>query len=181
MYTLAQRDMIFDACLKHVKFLVHHILTPNPGISSETLDMQLLVQLIKLCLSCPGFGEHQKWLLAQAGATNAQRVQMNLQAKVWPFANLGRMANVDDDVVAVRRFEIIWFVPFAYSLLQYYFELLKRGCLGTNMFVGMENMQGHISMMPSAVPYLNSQMSMEEAIEVELQVLEKLIQRGLQN
>ncbi|MCJ1386533.1 hypothetical protein MMC17_009659 [Xylographa soralifera] len=95
LYTLFQRDQLFNAILKMLRTLMA---TVSPT-SSFGLTSDLLTDLLYAGLNAPGFSEKQKWDLCQVADWAAKTVAISPLTKGWPWLVLARKPDWDDDVI----------------------------------------------------------------------------------
>ncbi|MCJ1390316.1 hypothetical protein MMC18_003174 [Xylographa bjoerkii] len=95
LYTLFQRDQLFNATLKMLRALMA---TVSPT-SSFGLTSELLMDLLYAGLNAPGFSEKQKWELCQVADWAAKAVAISPLTRGWPWLVLARKPDWDDDVI----------------------------------------------------------------------------------
>ncbi|MCJ1288080.1 hypothetical protein MMC26_007433 [Xylographa opegraphella] len=95
LYTLFQRDQLFNATLKMLRSLMASVSPTSPfGLTSE-----LLTDLLYAGLNAPGFSEKQKWDLCQVADWAAKAVAISPLTRGWPWLVLARKPDWDDDVI----------------------------------------------------------------------------------
>lgn len=87
-FTLGQRDLIHTTCIKMLRSLKDHI---HRHVDPYRLNVELLNELLKACLECPGFSEKQRAQCIDAvqGAAIV-RTHVTLLAPTWPFETISK-------------------------------------------------------------------------------------------
>ncbi|KAI5851261.1 hypothetical protein DFP73DRAFT_507526 [Morchella snyderi] len=99
IYTLEQRDYIFNALLQATDILKRHI---KHGKSMPNLDSDLLKSLVRVGANCAGFTDIQKYELVKAAEFGVEGIQLE---RIIPglegFEAIGRRPGVDVGVLEV--------------------------------------------------------------------------------
>ena len=98
LYTVAQRNWIFDTLYQQTSHLVRHLKT---GCLSEHLSEELLEDLLYAGLNVPAFSEHQRFRLTHLARPVGQNVACSPLMERWPFEVLNRKKHWEEDVVKV--------------------------------------------------------------------------------
>jgi hypothetical protein len=103
MYTVEDRNQLFNANLRQINALVDRI----EGGRTVGLDHKLLNDLLNAGLRCPGFNERQKFSLVMCSKVTTQRHRLSLTAHYWPFDTLTMKANTSESTMMVCYLHII--------------------------------------------------------------------------
>lgn len=99
IYTLEQRDYIFNALLQATDILKRHI---KHGKSMPNLDSDLLKSLVRVGVNCAGFTDIQKYELIKTAEFGAEGIRLE---RIIPglegFEAIGRRPGVDVGVLEV--------------------------------------------------------------------------------
>jgi hypothetical protein len=99
LYTLQQRDFIFQHLLQSVEILKRHI---KRGKAMPNLDQELLKTLVRAGTMCPGFTDVQKYELIKVGEFGAEGIYLDeIVGGLEVFEAIGRGLGADRKVLEV--------------------------------------------------------------------------------
>ncbi|RDW72624.1 uncharacterized protein DSM5745_07796 [Aspergillus mulundensis] len=166
LYTVQDRNRIFDLSNRHILSLSSRIHQKTVGLSRK-----LLQELLHAGLKCPAFNERQKYTLCVNSGIELEINKLSDMAKWFPFDTLSNKPDFHD------------------AIHKYYADLISQGTVSKT-----ENM-GLINKFPHDLPYLRSpygsiwlewsasadNILWEDAVEYELSILHDLVLRGWMN
>ncbi|KAL4883856.1 hypothetical protein BJY04DRAFT_215750 [Aspergillus karnatakaensis] len=94
LYTVNDRNQLFELANRHIKSLVARIKKQN----TVGLDQKLLLDLLQAGLKCPAFNERQKYTLCVNSEITPEISKISELSKWFPFDTLGRMPNFHEDI-----------------------------------------------------------------------------------
>ncbi|KAL4936741.1 hypothetical protein BDV06DRAFT_233056 [Aspergillus oleicola] len=94
MYTVHDRNQLFELANRHIKCLVERMQKTN----TVGLDQKLLHDLLQAGLKCPAFNERQKYTLCINSEISTEINKLPELSKWFPFDTLARMSNFQEDI-----------------------------------------------------------------------------------
>jgi hypothetical protein len=88
MYTLQQRDVLFQTFTRQLEVLIVRADPNSPAPREVGLDHKLLMDFLFAGMNCPGFSERQRAMIADASHRFGQGMGVSLHARNWPFQTL---------------------------------------------------------------------------------------------
>ncbi|KAL2002229.1 hypothetical protein VTN02DRAFT_376 [Thermoascus thermophilus] len=107
LYTIDDRNMLFEAVNRQLKALVARVRKSN----TMGLDQKLLYDLLQAGLNCPAFNERQKFTLSVNTEDILEMLKFPDVGKYFPFDTLVRLPGYDEGV------------------LMYYADLIAKGAI----------------------------------------------------
>lgn len=97
MYTVDDRNSLFDLTNRHIKSLVYRLKTTK----TIGLDCRLLRDLLHAGMNCPAFNERQKFTLCINSEEISEIRKLPDMGKWFPFDTLVKMPQFESDTLMV--------------------------------------------------------------------------------
>ncbi|KAL3472338.1 hypothetical protein BJX99DRAFT_266167 [Aspergillus californicus] len=118
LYTVHDRNRLFDLTNRHIQALVSRI----KRVNTVGLDLKLLHDLLQAGLKCPAFNERMKYTFCFHSEIESEITKFSEMGKWFPFDTLVRMPNFHEDI------------------LMYFANLISQGTEPKNENLGLRNM-----------------------------------------
>ncbi|KAL4898818.1 hypothetical protein BDV59DRAFT_207043 [Aspergillus ambiguus] len=168
LYTVDDRNQLFDLTNRHVLSLVSRIQKSN----TIGLDQRLLRNLLHAGLNCPGFNDRQKYTLCVHSEDMSEIVNFPDFGKWFPFDTLASLPNADRQI------------------LHYYAALISRGNVPENIAPNLPNKfpmnNRELSSPFGKIWYewdseISKRATWNDAVHQEMIILHQLVRTGWEN